>query len=119
MLRWVALAVLLIAAAGAIVMWSPLPFVATFWNVQGEPAAFLNARHRVADRLASSGRLIGKTRDEVVAQLGMPTATDKFTDHGLVYVLGPERGYISIDYEWLIIDFDSSGKVRAAAVVAD
>src|SRR5262245_66535007 len=32
-------------------------------------------------------------------------------NHGLVYVLGPERSFMSIDYEWLLVDFDSGGKV--------
>jgi hypothetical protein len=58
-----------------------------------------NTRYRVADGLALTGRLKGMTRSEVVALLGPPPPADKFDDHGLVYVLGRERSWISLDYE--------------------
>jgi outer membrane protein assembly factor BamE (lipoprotein component of BamABCDE complex) len=96
-----------------------LPFVASWWNVDAERGTALQTRYRVADRLASSERLKGMTRAEVVALLGEPTDTDKFRDRGLIYVLGPERGFIRIDYEWLAIDFDSDSKVSNVAVVRD
>jgi outer membrane protein assembly factor BamE (lipoprotein component of BamABCDE complex) len=109
----------LAAAIYWVVFRCPLPFVASWWNVDSEQGTALQTRYRVADRLTSSGRLNGMTQTEVVALLGAPTDTDKFKDHRLVYVLGPERGFISIDYEWLAIDFDPAGKVSKAAVVSD
>jgi len=107
----------------ATVCWAvfrcPLPFVASWWNVDAEQGTTLQTRYRVADRLASSGRLNGLTQAEVVALLGASTDTEKFKNHRLIYVLGPERGFIRIDYEWLAIDFDSAGQVSSVAVVSD
>ena len=122
--RWsrtgVAVGVLFLAIAGYwIVFRCPLPFVSSWWNVDAEQGTALQTRYRVADGLASSGRLNGMTEAEVIALLGAPTETDKFKDHRLIYVLGPERGFISIDYEWLAVDFDSTGKVSNVTVVSD
>ena len=111
-----------VIAGGALVLWlafrCPLPFASALWQVGLEGNMF-NTRYRVADGLELTGRLKGMTRAEVVGLLGPPPPTDKYEDHGLVYVLGPERGIISIDYEWLLVDFDSAGKVMATAVVSD
>jgi hypothetical protein len=109
----------LAAAAYWVVFRCPLPFVASWWNVEAERGTLLQTRYRVADRLTSSNRLRGMTRSEVIALLGGPTDTDKFQDHGLIYVLGPERGFIRIDYEWLAIDFDPAGRVSNVTVVSD
>jgi hypothetical protein len=109
----------LTAAAYWVAFRCPLPFVASWWNVDAERGTMLQTRYRIADRLTSSNRLNGMTQAEVVALLGAPTDTDKFKDHRLIYVLGPERGFIRIDYKWLAIDFDSAGKVSNVAVVSD
>jgi outer membrane protein assembly factor BamE (lipoprotein component of BamABCDE complex) len=112
-----------VLAAAAVLSWailfSPLPFVASWWNVDFKRGTTLETRYRVADGLASSGRLRGMVRSEVLALLGTPPETDKFQNHGLVYVLGPERGLMSIDYEWLLVDFDWAGKGSSVAVVTD
>lgn len=107
------------AAIYWVVFRCPLPFVASWWNVDAERGTTLQTRYRIADRLTSSGKLNDMTEPEVVALLGPPTETDKFRDHRLIYVLGPERGFVRIDYEWLAIDFDSDGKVASVAVVSD
>jgi hypothetical protein len=96
----------------------PLPLVTSLWHVNLNGTTF-NTRYRIADGLELSGRLVGMTRAEVFALLGPPPATDKWEDHGLVYVLGPERSWISIDYEWLLVDFDPAGRVSKVEVVSD
>ena len=64
--------------------------------------------------------LVGKTRAEVIALLGPPLSGDhKFGDEDMVYWLGPENGFISIDSEWLIIDLGDDGRVVSASVVGD
>jgi hypothetical protein len=73
----------------------------------------------MADGLLRSEVLLGKSRSEIEAMFGPPTSTDKFRDSGLVYWLGPERGFISIDSEWLTLNFDQAGKVRDARIVTD
>jgi hypothetical protein len=109
-------------ASIAFVFWlifsCPLPFVASLWHANLDGTTF-NTRYRVADGLELTGRLKGKSRSEVLEMLGPPPPTDKFEGHGLVYVLGPERRWISLDYEWLLVDFDSAGRVSNAAVVSD
>lgn len=95
----------------------PLPFIASWWNADSDHETTFRTRYRVADGLASSGRLTGWTRSEVLSLLGPPTETDKSRDHGWIYVLGPERGSIGIDYECLAIDFDAAGVVSHVAVV--
>jgi hypothetical protein len=106
----------------AFVLWlgfrCPLPFVASLWHVSLDGTTF-NTRYRVADGLEFTGRLMGMTRSEVLGLLGPPPPTDKFEDHGLVYVLGPERGWISLDYEWLLVDFDPAGRASTVRVVSD
>lgn len=96
----------------------PLPFVASLWHSSLQGTTF-NVRHRIADGLELTGRLNGKTKAEVLELLGIPPPTDKFEEHGLVYALGPERSWISLDYEWLLVDFDTSGRASNVTVVSD
>ena len=112
-------ALVLAAFAYWVILRCPLPFVASWWNVDTDEGTPLRTRYRIADWLALSGRLSGMSRSEVIALLGAPPDTDKFRDHSLIYVLGPERGLFSIDYEWLAIDLDSTGKVSTVTVVRD
>ena len=106
-------------AAYWLVFSAPLPFVASWWDVGAERGTTFKTRYRIADRLATSGRLDDLNRQEVIALLGEPTNTDKWREHGLVYVLGPERSLIGLDYEWLLIDFDLSGMVSKVEVTSD
>jgi hypothetical protein len=126
MLRKVASRVVLIAsvlfalfAAQWLAFRCPLPFVAFLWNVDYHDGTTFHTRYRIADGLELGGRLGGMTRAEVLALLGPPPKTDKFPEHGLVYVLGPGRGWTSLDYEWLLVDFDSADRVINAEVVSD
>ncbi|WP_428154130.1 hypothetical protein [Brevundimonas sp.] len=70
------------------------------------------------DDLLHSETLRGKARAEVGALLGPPTQTDKWNDWDLVYWLGPERSYIAVDSEWLIVRFDND-RVSDARLVRD
>jgi len=51
--------------------------------------------------------------------LGEPTATSHFREYDLVYVLGNERGWMSIDSEWLLLKLDIAGRVSAAEIARD
>ena len=95
----------------------PTEFVQSVW-LQGEATAD-SQRLRMADGLLNSRVLLGMSRSEIVAMLGPPTSTDKFRDSGMVYWLGPERGFMSIDSEWLTLNFDQAGKVRDVDIVRD
>ena len=60
------------------------------------------------------------TKDEVISLLGTPPETEYFKSHNnIVYYLGFERGLISIDSEWLVIDFDDNEKVNKYQVLTD
>lgn len=76
-------------------------------------------RLHMADGLLNSGTLLGKSKVEIVTLLGAPTSTNYFKDADLVYWLGPERGFISIDSEWLTLRLDQKGNVREVRIVTD
>ena len=51
-------------------------------------------------------QLVGMSRIEIDELLGIPPRTGYFSICDYVYSLGPERGLIAIDSEWLCIRFD-------------
>lgn len=63
--------------------------------------------------------LEGLTREQVNNLLGKPPQSNYFTDWDYVYRLGNERGLISIDSEWLVLDFNGRNRVVRHAVVRD
>ena len=64
-------------------------------------------RTRIVDDLLANHELVGMTGEEIQALLGdCDNESGYFQQQDrLVYWLGPERGLISIDSEWLILDF--------------
>ena len=69
----------------------------------------------MVDNLMSSGRLDGLSSNQVFELLGPPH--DKSFPFGakscdIHYYLGPERGFIRIDSEWLFITFGDDGTVN-------
>jgi len=76
-------------------------------------------RLEMADRLVAAEALRGRTRNEVVEMLGEPPHTEYFREWNLVYWLGPERGFMSIDSEWLVFRFDTQGHVAEYRIVRD
>lgn len=73
----------------------------------------------MVDDLLATGRLIGQSRESAVQMLGPADDTPYFRDYDLVYWLGPERGFFSIDSEWLIIKLDEEGVIRDASLARD
>lgn len=93
------------------------PFDAVAWS---DPARDRDdVRLGMADRLLADRALIGLTRAQVVAMLGEPAPTGYFRDWDLVYRLGMERSYISIDSEWLVLRLGPDGRVAQARLVRD
>jgi hypothetical protein len=76
-------------------------------------------RIKMVDDLFSKHNLKGLEKDSVVSLLGVPEETEKFKDWDFVYWLGPERGFMGIDSEWLVVKFDDQGKVKEYRLVAD
>jgi hypothetical protein len=76
-------------------------------------------RLRMVDDLIAKKRLDGLTRREVEALLGPGDRTDKWQDWHLVYHVGPERGLVRIDSEWLVVRLDPSDRVAEYRIVRD
>ena len=113
-----------LAIAIYLVMFAPLPFVAAWWQPYSigvdEYSDPLNKRARMADGLKLGGGLAAKTRTEVVALLGEPPAKRWiFSEYDLVYLLGRSRAPLSLDSEWLAIQFGPDGQVYAVDIIED
>ena len=69
-------------------------------------------RVHMVDDLLQKYKLTGKSNEEITKLLGSPTET-RNEEGGVstVYYLGNERGFISIDSEQLVLQFDRDGKV--------
>lgn len=65
--------------------------------------------------------LPGRTRDQIEKALGPSLDTPYFRESGrtLIYVTGPERNFISIDSEWLLIWVDKQGRFAKYEVRTD
>ena len=109
-----------LSTVGAVHYWKtrPLPFDRVVWNMEAEDIDDCR-RHRMADWLLKQGRLVGMNRAEIVSMLGEPTQTSHFREYDLVYVLGNERGWLSIDSEWLLMRLDVNGRVSTAELGRD
>lgn len=77
------------------------------------------ARIRMVDDLLRRHDLQGMTRDEVAALIGEPDETNYFRDWDMVYWLGPERGFMSIDSEWLVLRLDEEMQITEVRIARD
>ncbi len=75
-------------------------------------------RIKMVDDLLNRNNLIGMSKNEVNDLLGVPPKTEYFSNYDYVYWLGPERGFMSIDSEWLVIKFEND-KVIEAKITRD
>lgn len=79
-------------------------------------------RRALADGLIRTRALIGLPRVQTRAMLGEPNSKDfpalanAEDDH---YHIGPERGWFSIDDEWLFLEFDAQDCVERAWIYTD
>ena len=83
-------------------------------------------RTRQIDDLFASGTLDRRSRAAVLDLLGPddgPNGTrwgsGYFKDWESLYWLGSERGWLSIDSEWLVLRFDAGGDVAEYRIVRD
>ena len=94
-------------------------FNETLWRKSDETSEDLNWPHKLkmVDSLIESKILDDLSREEVVKLLGTPTSDfspeyRKERGNEIYYNLGPERGFVRIDSEWLSISFDENEKVK-------
>ena len=109
-------AVALVAGGSWFVFRPGRHFDPSLWGNSHTPAS---VRLRMADDLVDNKKLIGLMRQEVVARLGEPPKTEYFKEFDLVYYLGPERGFMSIDSEWLVMKLGPDGRVVRATIARD
>ena len=76
-------------------------------------------RIRMIDSLLEHKDLIGMHYSDIIDLLGQPEDTAYFKNWDMVYWLGPERGYISIDSEWLVLRYDQNKTITEYRVVTD
>jgi hypothetical protein len=115
--RALAVILLILGATAGIVWFRGKPFDQVAWTDDGRVRGGI--RLAMADRLITRRTLNGKTRNEVLAMLGQPPPTNYFREWDLVYWLGRERGFISIDSEWLVLRFNCNGRVSEVRIVTD
>ncbi|HDX9707106.1 TPA: hypothetical protein ROY17_004831 [Bacillus thuringiensis] len=77
-------------------------------------------RVHMVDDLLQKYKLIGKSNEKITQLLGAPTET-RSGEEGVItlYYLGTERGFIPIDSEQLVLQFDRDGKVMEYTVHKD
>lgn len=92
-----------------------LPFDSNIWKKGNEN----EIRIRMVDDLLYHHKLDGMTRSEVVSLIGEPDVTDYFKEYDMVYRLGMERGFISIDSEWLVFRLNATDVVIEHNIVRD
>ena len=49
----------------------------------------------------------------MIALIGEPQPSDLFPEYDMVYWLGPERGLVGIDSEFLVMKVDKSSRVTS------
>jgi hypothetical protein len=76
-------------------------------------------RLRMVDDLLNRNLRSAVPRADIENLLGPPDETSYFRDWDLVYWLGPERGFIRIDSEWLVFKLDAGGRVADYRIVRD
>ncbi|QIW22652.2 hypothetical protein [Bacillus thuringiensis] len=77
-------------------------------------------RVHMVDDLIQKYKLTGKSNEEITQLLGTPTET-RNGENGVItsYYLGTERGFIPIDSEHLVLQFDKDGRVLKYKVQRD
>ncbi|MBT2663296.1 hypothetical protein [Bacillus sp. ISL-45] len=74
----------------------------------------------MVDSMLSEVELKGKTKSEIIKLLGEEEERAYFKEpNNIVYYLGDERGFMSIDSEWLVIWFDDKDRVTDYEIKTD
>ena len=119
--QWIIITIIGLVILGGVAVWRiwfpGKAFDPIAWQDEGQMQHGI--RLGMADRLIARGTLKNMARTEVVKLLGEPPQTDYFSDWDLVYWLGPERSFISIDSEWLVLRLGTDEHVVNCRIVRD
>jgi hypothetical protein len=77
----------------------------------------LAVRGCMVDDLLDRNELRGMTREQVVGLIGPPDTVRDLTDYDMVYWLGPERGLIGTDSEYLVMKLDKAKHVTSVELI--
>ena len=77
----------------------------------------LAVRGCMVDDLLDRNELRGMSRAQVVALIGEPDRQSDVTGYDLVYWLGPQRGLIGTDSEYLVMKLDKSNRVTSVELI--
>jgi hypothetical protein len=95
-----------------------IPFDSVVWRTQIENIGD-DTRIRMLDDLFRQVEFLGMPRAQVTDILGEPRKTEYFSEYDLVYWLGPQRGFMGIDSEWLVFRLNEDKKVAEYRIVTD
>jgi hypothetical protein len=104
--------------SGTIADWTHRrAFDADLWKKRDQTAHHSDWPPRLCmvDDLLARGRLKAMTESQVIDLLGPPDSKSL----GFSFYLGPERGFMSIDSEILVIEFGTDGKVSRQRIHRD
>ena len=98
---------------------SRIEFKSDIWSKKIEMQKPPYLRIKMVDSLLSKYKFDNWSKEKVIKFLGNPEETDYFENYDLVYWLGAERGFISIDSEWLVFKLNSNLLVYEYHIVSD
>lgn len=96
-----------------------IPFNSVSWQNASKINSDNPIRLQMVDDLLTHYKLFGKTREELILMLGEPDNTAYFKEYDMVYWLGPERNWMSVDSEWLAIRLNAQKQVSDYQIVTD
>jgi len=94
-------------------------FEPTAWRRNDQSNVMWPARLSMVDDLLATHPLVGISRDSLQHLLGPSDSMTYWKEWDFVYWLGPERGLIRLDSEWLVLRLGPDGHVREYKIVRD
>ena len=88
-------------------------FIRSQWLDTALVRSKLAIRGCMVDDLLDRNELRGMTRAQVIALIGAPDSNRDLPEYDLVYWLGPQRGLIGTDSEYLVMKLDKTDRVTS------
>ena len=92
-------------------------FIQSQWMDTTMARGKLAVRGCMVDDLLDQHELRGMTRAQVVAIIGDPDSVSDLAEYDMVYWLGPERGLIGTDSEYLVMKLDKTMHVTSVELI--
>src|SRR4051812_37435725 len=92
-------------------------FIQSQWMDTTMARGKLAVRGCMVDDLLDQHELRGMTRVQVVSLIGEPDTVRDLPEYDLVYWLGPERGLIGTDSEYLVMKLDKTMHVTSVELI--